>query len=199
VIHGNRAGYLAAAGKDPRPDWSAAEAALTEAVRLNPASPSCWRRLGEVRTRQAGDQIQRGEDPRERFERAEQDYTRAMETDGDKAFYFHLRADLKFRRAFHLAKTGGDPVPDLTSAEADETSAIELWDRFEDAWINRGKLRQERAHRHEQAGDPKGAVRDYEAAAADYAQALRIRPALKQQLQSSIQEVQAKVDALRKP
>jgi serine/threonine-protein kinase len=198
VIHTNRAGYLAAAGKDPRPDWSAAEVALTEAVRLNPGSPSCWRRLGEVRTRQATDKIQRREDPLERFERAEHDYTRAMEIDGDKVFYLHLRADLKFRRAFHLAKTGGDPVPDLTAAEADETRAIELWDRFEDAWMNRGRLRQERARRHEKAGDLKGAVRDYEAAAADYAQAILLNPSLKPQLQSSIQEAQAKAEALRK-
>jgi tetratricopeptide (TPR) repeat protein len=199
VIHTNRAGYLSAAGKDPMPDWSAAEAALLQAVRINPGSPSCWRRLGEARTRQATDKIQRGEDPLERFERAEHDYTRAIETDGDKAFHLNLRADLKFRKALYLAKTGRDPVPDLTSAEADETRAIEIWAGFDDARVNRGKLRQERALRHEKAGDAKGAVRDYEAAAEDFAEVVRRQPSLKPQLQRAIQEVQAKADALRKP
>lgn len=198
VIHTNRAAYLLHASGDARPEWSAAELALTEAIRIKPASPSSWRRLGEIRTRQAADKIQRGEDPLERFERAEHDYTRAMQTDGDKAFHLHLRADLKFRKALYLAKIAGDPVPDLTSAEADETLAIELWDRYEDAWANRGRLRQERARRNEQAGDAKAAVRDYEAAAADYAQAVRLRPALKPQLQRAILEAQAKADALRK-
>src|SRR6185503_8282356 len=198
VIHTNRAAYLLHAGGDARPEWSAAELALTEAVRIKPGSPSSWRRLAEIRARQAADKIQRGEDPLERFERAEHDYTRALETDSDRAFHFHLRADLKFRRALYLAKTTGDPVADLTSAEADETRAIELWAGFEDAWVNRGKLRQERARRLEQAGDRKGAVRDYEASAADFAEAIRRQPSLKTHLERAIREAQAKADALRK-
>jgi tetratricopeptide (TPR) repeat protein len=195
IVHTLRGEFRLRRGEVATADWSAAERALSEALRLFPTSTSCWRRLAEIRLHQADDRIRRGEDPAERLERSIEAFTQAAATPGDTAYHLFRCSEARLRLALHRANADAD----LAAAEADATRAVELWPQFAKAMSQRGHVRRERARRREGAGDAPGAARDYEEAAADYAEALRLTPSLRSDVGAGLEEAQAGARRLRRP
>lgn len=198
AVHVARAEQLVRRGEDGSADLAAAERALTEALRLNSSLTGAWRKRAEVYLAQADERIRRVQDPIEKFGLAVEDFSRASETATDSAFYVFRRSETRLQMALHRARGGGDPWPDFAAAEEDATRAIGIMGQYEEAWAQRGHVRREWARRRERDADSEGALREYEGAASDYEEAVRLRHSLEGPLKGPLQEVQARAAELRK-
>jgi tetratricopeptide (TPR) repeat protein/predicted Ser/Thr protein kinase len=111
-------------GLDPMPDYQAAEADFTEALRLDPVSfrATFWR--GQVRIYQGIWLMETDQDPTAVWAAAETDLNRAIVLNGAHSSGWLWRGNLNFYRGFWKAGHGRDPLPDFDAAEKDLAQAV---------------------------------------------------------------------------
>ena len=136
-------------GRNPLPDFAAAEADLTRSLELQPGSKEALFRRGRVRVQRAVYKIKNGVDPLSDLAAGEQDLLAA----GDRTWLGNAR----FHRGSWRLKTGGDPRADFEAAEKDLTPAT-----APDALMRRGRVR--------------AYLGRFDEAEADFAESLRLAP-----------------------
>jgi len=140
-------------GRNPLPDYAAAEADLTKALEIDPGSQDLWYRRGKVRTQRAVYKVRNGVDPLTDCAAAEVDLEKAAGLPIARTWLGNVR----YHRGAWRQKSGGDGTEDFEAAERDLTPADDA-DRLK----RRGRVR--------------AALKRFDEAEQDFAESLRLDP-----------------------
>jgi tetratricopeptide (TPR) repeat protein len=119
-------------GRNPLPDYAAAEEDLTRALEIEPGSLDLRYRRGKVRTQRAVYKVRNGVDPLDDCAAAEADLGKAEGLPIARTWLGNVR----FHRGVWRQKSGGDGTPDFEAAERDLTPAGDS-----DRLMRRGRVR----------------------------------------------------------
>jgi len=111
-------------GLDPTPDYQAAEADFSEALRLDPNSARAWQWRGQIRTYLGIWRLETDQDPTPFWSAAEEDLNRAIELLPKSSSGWLWKGNVEFYRGFWKAGRGRDPIPDFEAAEKDLSEAV---------------------------------------------------------------------------
>lgn len=165
----NRAMAADRRNQDSLPGLDAALADLAQALRLKPDAPGIHLWIGIANAWRAQGEGKLGRDSLPRMLQAERAYGRALELNPDYADAYFWRALHRKKRA---ALPGAEESVLVSEAENDLSQVIRLNPLHWEARLQRATLRADRASH---AG-PESARADYDAAAADLREAIRINP-----------------------
>ncbi|MBI3857216.1 MAG: serine/threonine protein kinase [Planctomycetes bacterium] len=158
-------------GLDPMPDYRAAEADFSEALRLDPRSARAWQWRGQARVYQGIWFLETDQDPSAAWDSAEADLNRAVELQPSFSGNWLWRGNARFYRGFWKAGKGRDPLADFEAAGKDLSEAVAraLEPSTERRW--RGRLRAQQAGALARAGRDASAL--FDEAEADFVAALK--------------------------
>jgi serine/threonine-protein kinase len=143
------------AGRDPDPDFAAAEEDLRRAIRLYGSRAEPWRRRGDVRTSRANLLVDRGQDPTSVLATAEADFHEALKREPTSAETWMRRGMAWMVSATYRINSGEDPLADLAAAEDHLGQANRIDPLNAEAWMRRGMIQYDRAvFQKEQGQDP---------------------------------------------
>ncbi|MEK7465911.1 MAG: protein kinase [Planctomycetota bacterium] len=160
----------AMSGGNPVEAWQRAEADLTRALELDPASRQGLLRRGTVRSRFADRLGDDGKDPEPKFKDAFADLTAAGET----AEALLMRGKLQDMWGYWMMDHALDPGERYAAAVADLDRAIRSDPLSAAAWWGRANVRRHWGLFMKNHGDDPKAI--YQDAVADYARALELDP-----------------------
>jgi len=119
-------------GRNPLPDYAAAEDDLTRALAVEPESKELRYLRGKVRTQRAVYKVKNGVDPLSDCAAAEEDLLKAQGLPIARNWLGNVR----FHRGVWRQKSGGDGTADFEAADRDLTPAVDG-----DALMRRGRVR----------------------------------------------------------
>ena len=146
-----RGGRFRNTGRDPLPDYAAAENDLSRALMLDRSYVGAWRTRGIIRSGRARYREERSQDPLPDLAAAEADFTEALRLRPSYVEVWFRRAGLRISRGRLRRRQDGDPGPDFAEAERDLAEARRLDATFAGGWqlsgyllLQRGILKMER-------------------------------------------------------
>ncbi len=133
LVRRYRAIFLDRRGKDPLPDFAAAEADCTRAITLDARDPERWSARGRVRTRRALHDIQNDRDATADLDAAQADFDEALRLDPTRSSALMWTADVQTYRGLQALRQGQPSEPFFVAAEARYTRAERAG---ADAWLH---------------------------------------------------------------
>lgn len=195
----HRARYLLGLGRDPVPDFSAAQTDLENSLRLSKGEweiTGAHANLGQLFSSWASHFGRTNRDPSELFKKAESHFEAAMKIHPRVSWYLRLRATGLVSRAEYRESRSEDPFADYSLAEDDLGRSIALQKDLTSAWRERAQLRFGRAAAWEKRREKERARQDYSASANDYLQTLSLNPLLEAELGPRMAEAKKKASEL---
>ena len=195
AVHFQRARFLLSQGKDPVPEFAAAQAPLEQTMQISQKEgdlSAAHANLGQLFSTWAAHLAKTNRDPLELFKRAEDHLAPAIKAHPKDSWYYRLRATCLVSRADYRESRSEEPFPDYALAEDDLQRALDLKRDLTSAWRERAQLRFGRAAAWEKRGQKDRARQDYSAAANDYLETLSLNRLLQSELGPRLAEAQRK-------
>jgi tetratricopeptide (TPR) repeat protein len=194
-----RGKYLAAHGRDPKPDFVAARTTYRKALEIgrgNQEIAGSHANLGQLLGEWAAHLARGGQEADAAFKESEEHFARSVKMLPDNPWYLRWRATVVVARAEYREARGGDPFTDFALAEEDLARTVRLQKDMTSAWKERARLHFSRASAWEKRGEKDRAQREFAASAQDYVEAFALNPSLQRDLAGRMKEAQRKAAEL---